>query len=86
MLDSEYRVYLIEVNTNPCIETTCPILQRVIGDMLDSGLRLALDPLFPPPNFTKTMNLQVPLTNWELIFDADIDSQELDQIFDTYEN
>lgn len=26
MLDSEYRVYLIEVNTNPCIETTCPIL------------------------------------------------------------
>lgn len=26
MIDSEFKVYLIEVNTNPCLETTCPIL------------------------------------------------------------
>ena len=27
MLDHDFRVYLIEVNTNPCIETAqCPIL------------------------------------------------------------
>lgn len=46
MIDSEFRVILIEVNTNPCLETTCPILQRVITDMVDSGLRIAIDPLF----------------------------------------
>jgi tubulin--tyrosine ligase len=57
MLDEDYKVYLIEVNTNPCIETTCPLLQRVITDMLDSGLRIALDPLFPPPNYNKRMNM-----------------------------
>jgi hypothetical protein len=57
MLDNDFKVYLIEVNTNPCIETTCPILQKVITDMLDSGLRIALDPLFPPPNYNKRMNL-----------------------------
>lgn len=26
MLDDNFKVYLIEVNTNPCLETTCPIL------------------------------------------------------------
>ena len=86
MLDEDYKVYLIEVNTNPCIETGCPILQRIITDMLDSGLSIALDPLFPPPNFTKRMNLNsVPLTQWELVFDNDIDSVELDSIFGAYE-
>ncbi|TNV86406.1 hypothetical protein FGO68_gene17718 [Halteria grandinella] len=76
MLDSNFQVYLIEVNTNPCIETSqCPILQRVITDMLDSGFRIAVDPLFPPPNFQKRTSLNLPLTNWELIFDSEIDCQ-----------
>ncbi len=26
MLDHDFKVQLIEVNTNPCIETTCPVL------------------------------------------------------------
>lgn len=26
MLDDNFKVYLIEANTNPCLETTCPIL------------------------------------------------------------
>lgn len=56
MLDDEFKVYLIEANTNPCLETTCPILHKVITDVVDSGLRLSLDPLFPPPNFLKRMS------------------------------
>ena len=28
MLDENFKVYLIEANTNPCLETTCPILQK----------------------------------------------------------
>lgn len=57
MLDQDFKVQLIEVNTNPCIETAqCPILQRVITDMLDSAFRIAVDPLFPPPSFTKRMS------------------------------
>ena len=56
MLDDNFKVYLIEANTNPCLETTCPILSRVITDLVDTGFRIALDPLFPPPNFTKRMS------------------------------
>lgn len=31
MIDENMRVYLIEVNTNPCLDTSpCPLLQRLI--------------------------------------------------------
>ena len=50
MLDEDFKVYLIEVNTNPCIETSSPLLEKQIPDLLDSGLRIAMDPLFPPPS------------------------------------
>lgn len=36
MIDCEFRPYLIEFNTNPCIETGCPVLAQVIGTVLDN--------------------------------------------------
>ena len=61
MVDEDFKVYLIEVNTNPCLETQgCPLLQRLIPDMVDSGMRLTVDPLYPPPSFNKRINLQIP--------------------------
>ncbi len=39
MLDSDFRVYLIEVNTNPCLETSSPLLGRIVPLMLDSALK-----------------------------------------------
>jgi len=62
MLDDDFKVYLIEAKTNPCLETTCPILQKLITDVVDSGFRLSLDPLFPPPNMSKRVSQQIPLT------------------------
>lgn len=81
MLDDNFKVYLIECNTNPCLETTCPLLQKIITDLVDSGLRLTLDPLFPPPNYTKRLSMQIPVTNYELCFDSELDNQELDDLF-----
>lgn len=49
MIDSRFKVYLIEVNTNPCLETGCPTLDRVIPNMLENAFRIGLDPIFPPP-------------------------------------
>ena len=79
MLDDNFKVYLIEVNTNPCLETTgCPLLGKLITDLVDSGLRISVDPLYPPPNMNKRMNMQLPTVNqWQLTFDEEIDGPEI---------
>ena len=74
MLDEDFKVYLIEVNTNPCLETSCPILQKIITDMVDSGFRIAIDPLYPPPNLKKRMNSQMSVIQWQLVFDEEFDA------------
>jgi tubulin monoglycylase TTLL3/8 len=53
MIDDEFKVYLIEVNTNPCLELSSPLLARLIPTMVENSLRIVVDPLFPPPeNFS----------------------------------
>jgi len=47
MIDANYRVWLIEVNTNPCYEPCCPYLDALIPKMLDEALRLTIDCIFP---------------------------------------
>ena len=44
MLDEDFKVYLIEVNTNPCLDTPCLLLKRLIPQMLDQTMKLAVDP------------------------------------------
>jgi hypothetical protein len=46
MIDENFKVYLIEVNTNPCLEISCPLLARIIPEVIDNTFRIALDPLF----------------------------------------
>ena len=47
ILDDEQEVWLIEVNTNPCIEESSPLLKMYIPRMLDDAFKLSLDILFP---------------------------------------
>jgi hypothetical protein len=51
MIDESFRVYLIEANTNPCLEISCPLLARIIPEVMDNTFMLALDPLFQPGQF-----------------------------------
>jgi D-alanine-D-alanine ligase-like ATP-grasp enzyme len=30
MIDDTFKVYLIEANTNPCLELSCPLLAKII--------------------------------------------------------
>mmetsp|Transcript_5226 Transcript_5226/g.4813 ORF Transcript_5226/g.4813 Transcript_5226/m.4813 type:complete len:163 (+) Transcript_5226:352-840(+) len=59
MIDDQYKLHLIEVNTNPCLEVCCPLLARIIPNLLDSTFKLALDPLFPPNNKKFYANLDI---------------------------
>jgi tubulin monoglycylase TTLL3/8 len=46
MIDENFKVYLIEANTNPCLEICCPLLARIIPELLDNSFRIAIDPLY----------------------------------------
>ena len=48
MVDSELRPWLIEVNTNPCLEESNQLLRYLIPRMLDDAFKLTLDVMFPP--------------------------------------
>ena len=48
MVDSQLCPWLIEVNTNPCLEESNALLRQLIPRMLDDGFKLTLDLMFPP--------------------------------------
>ena len=81
MIDSNYNVWLIEVNTNPCLELSSKLLARIIPTMVEQTLKLTLDVIFPPPahypNSQKYLAPDNPLerSQFELIFDEDRDGK-----------
>ena len=46
MLDQDFNVFLIEINTNPGLEESSPWIKIIIPRMLDDALRLTLDQIF----------------------------------------
>jgi tubulin polyglutamylase TTLL1 len=38
MIDANYNVWLIEVNSNPCLELSCPLLGFIIPKMVENAL------------------------------------------------
>jgi len=85
MLDDEFKPYLIEVNTNPCLELSCPLLARLIPTMLENALKISLDPTFlPPEHFTSKKAFigdPCPENRFELAFDSKIDGPPMDKLF-----
>lgn len=81
MFDEDFKTYLIEVNTNPCLELGSPLLARLIPNMLENALRLVVDPLFPPPeNFSQKKSMVndiCPDNKYELVFDEKVDGPVL---------
>ena len=45
-MDEALKTYLIEVNTNPCLEESNQLLKSLLPRMLDDMFNLVLDPLF----------------------------------------
>ena len=74
MIDESYNVWLIEVNTNPCLECSGSLLSRLIPTLVENVFRVAVDPIFPPPNYPKNKKHMIPdnvfeNNKFELFFD-----------------
>jgi len=76
MIDEQLKPWLIEVNTNPCIEESSPILGQLLPRMLHNAFQLTLDVLFPPKakSLPSMAKLRYPVPNypddenmWELL-------------------
>ena len=48
MMDEDFNVFLIEINTNPGLEESSEIIKMLIPRMIDDALRLTIDDLFQP--------------------------------------
>lgn len=46
MLDKDMNVYLIEVNSNPCLELAGPYLTELLPNVIENMLQVAVDPIF----------------------------------------
>ena len=90
MIDDDFKIYLIEVNTNPCLELSSPLLARLIPNMLENSLKIAVDSLFLPPEGFSSKKAFVgdvcPESRYELIYDEKIDETELKEMFKNKEN
>ena len=58
MIDKDLKPWLIEVNTNPCLEESSALLKQLVPRMLDDAFKLTLDVIFPP--FKSLVPLSVP--------------------------
>ena len=47
ILDEDFNTWLIEVNTNPCLEESSGLLKRLLPRMIDDMLKLTVDQAFP---------------------------------------
>lgn len=45
LIDSKGKLWLIEINTNPCLEFSGSLLSRIIWHMVENSLAIAIDPL-----------------------------------------
>ncbi len=84
MIDEDYKVYLIEININPCLGVTSSFSSRFITSLVDNTLRIAVDPLLPPPQdfaAKKYSGDALPEIRYELIFDQRTDGPQVERLY-----
>ena len=76
MLDKDLKPLLIEVNSNPSLEVDGSILGKIIPNMIENTLKIAVDPLYPPPYSENPKSTKFAVGNpfeqnkYELIYDS----------------
>ena len=47
IVDESFKPWLIEINTNPCLEESSQLLQMLLPRLIDDALKLTIDVIFP---------------------------------------
>jgi len=78
MVDASFRAWLIEVNSNPCLELCNAYLARLIPKMLDEAFQLTIDRIFPFAAANRGARAAATATGWEQVFcSSDPDSDRV---------
>ena len=48
LVDSELKVWLLEVNSNPTLELQSPLMHKLVPRMMNDCLKLTIDMVFVP--------------------------------------
>lgn len=51
IMDDKLNTYLIEVNTNPCLEESNSLLKSLVPRMIDDMFNIVCDPIFYSSNY-----------------------------------
>ena len=51
MLNKKLNPFLIEINSNPCLDSSGIILCKLIHELVENVIMVAIDPLFPEPEY-----------------------------------
>lgn len=83
MVDENLKVWLIEVNTNPCLELASALQSRLLPALIENVVKLAIDPIFPAPEWANSRKGQIPdfsENKFELVFNEANDGDQLRHI------
>ena len=48
-MDEDFKPWLIDVHTNPSLDTYCQVLEKVLPGLIEDVFKHTVDVLFPPP-------------------------------------
>lgn len=87
MIDESFKTWLIEINTNPSLTIAAPLMSRLLPGLIDNVLKIAIDPIFPPPSFPKSKKHYIPESIYEnnkfdLIFDSEMDGHRISTLYE----
>ena len=64
MIDDQFEPTLIEINSNPCLETSCPLLNEMIPRLISNVINISIDCWCKPQKVTVSTTKDGPIMGY----------------------